>query len=535
MKEQASKFLKTILCLSGFSLGFIVSASYCNYFKSYWYPPTNVWDEGYFIPAAAKYIEGIHFMEPHPPLGKLLIAASELLLRPLTKQDSTEGLEYYEEASLALPAGFTPTGYRFLPVLFSCFNALLFSLLLLKLLDSAFLALVFSSLYLFENSLIVQSRAAMLEGFLLFGVLLCLNAFFSFLNLDFSKTKNKKLWGLSFLMALGLLIAFMTKVLGLFLLVLWPLLYVLKFRDKKKLFLKFGLLSAFVVILGFHGIWYTHFKLTPKIQVTSPNGGMYGASADLEKVLLGLPRDFGEVTAFYIQLRDNIEWFRSYERAVQSLSLKNNTASTGSFPIMWPMGSSPIMIRSDLIPSSVGKSHQYLYFIPNALSWFFALFALVVSVGILCVQFFWKERVLSPRVSSYLFALLVLYFSYMLPMLFIRRELFLYHYLSPLLLTFLMLALLWKDAFFNREIFKKYSIPLTLFFTVGVIASFSFFKPLTYMEGLSCKEANARALFRFWDLRFYGCPDPADRVMRLEERKRDYRIVVPGEPYPSAL
>lgn len=40
------------------------------------------WDENYHIASAQKYLAGIMYMEPHPPLGKLFIALGEYLLNP---------------------------------------------------------------------------------------------------------------------------------------------------------------------------------------------------------------------------------------------------------------------------------------------------------------------------------------------------------------------------------------------------------------------------------------------------------------------
>jgi dolichyl-phosphate-mannose--protein O-mannosyl transferase len=40
----------------------------------YHQPAALFWDENYHIPSAQKYLDGVMYMEPHPPLGKLLIA-----------------------------------------------------------------------------------------------------------------------------------------------------------------------------------------------------------------------------------------------------------------------------------------------------------------------------------------------------------------------------------------------------------------------------------------------------------------------------
>src|SRR4051812_26023991 len=59
---------------------FILMACHMIYWKTYWKPEIFFWDENYHMASAAKYLHGIFFMEPHPPLGKLLIALGEKLL-----------------------------------------------------------------------------------------------------------------------------------------------------------------------------------------------------------------------------------------------------------------------------------------------------------------------------------------------------------------------------------------------------------------------------------------------------------------------
>ncbi|MEM3500727.1 MAG: phospholipid carrier-dependent glycosyltransferase, partial [Candidatus Woesearchaeota archaeon] len=49
---------------------------------NYWTPSALFWDENYFLPAAEKYIKKVFFMEPHPPLGKMFIAAGEIIINP---------------------------------------------------------------------------------------------------------------------------------------------------------------------------------------------------------------------------------------------------------------------------------------------------------------------------------------------------------------------------------------------------------------------------------------------------------------------
>src|SRR3989344_5174926 len=73
--NRQSLFSPTVLCA-----GFVLILSYLTYFHGYTQPPYVYWDENYHIASAQKYLNNVYFMEQHPPLGKLLIAAGEKLI-----------------------------------------------------------------------------------------------------------------------------------------------------------------------------------------------------------------------------------------------------------------------------------------------------------------------------------------------------------------------------------------------------------------------------------------------------------------------
>ncbi|MCK4907948.1 MAG: phospholipid carrier-dependent glycosyltransferase, partial [Spirochaetes bacterium] len=55
----------------------VLILSLVTFFSYYQFPNYVFWDENYHIASAQKYINGVMFMEPHPPLGKMIIAAGE--------------------------------------------------------------------------------------------------------------------------------------------------------------------------------------------------------------------------------------------------------------------------------------------------------------------------------------------------------------------------------------------------------------------------------------------------------------------------
>src|SRR3954453_14595190 len=88
----------------------VIFAAYCTYFRNYWSPPDLFWDENYHIASAYKYLHQVMFMEPHPPLGKLLIVLGEYLFHPNQKIDTSSFL--VTDYITALPAGFSFVGVR---------------------------------------------------------------------------------------------------------------------------------------------------------------------------------------------------------------------------------------------------------------------------------------------------------------------------------------------------------------------------------------------------------------------------------------
>ncbi len=89
------------------SVGFLLILSYFTYVHGYWYPSELFWDENYHIASAQKYLNGVFFMEPHPPLGKLMIAAGEWLINANPIDNQFIGTDY---------ATNIPNGFSFLPL-----------------------------------------------------------------------------------------------------------------------------------------------------------------------------------------------------------------------------------------------------------------------------------------------------------------------------------------------------------------------------------------------------------------------------------
>jgi dolichyl-phosphate-mannose-protein mannosyltransferase len=432
-------------------LGLVFLAAVGTYGVNYGTPAAQFWDENYHIASAQKYIDGAFFMEPHPPLGKLFIALGEKIWHPnegvkkvyfepdikrCKTFDQTDFVKEFpnkneqcqdiyrlatggecvntevwsarateEEKKLTAtpvpdascqsqvkPMSFA--GYRFFPVVFAILIAPLFFLVLYFFTRNPHISLAFSSLYIFENALILHSRAAMLEstqGFFIMGSL----AFFAWV------------WGQKRLVSwlqysiLGILIGLVvvTKLNGLILIIL-PCFLAL--RDWYRLgalpawldqltratfvaFLKtiprqLGgiLLTFFIAFIVFAGIYSIHINLahTAYSHTLNTDKNYY---VNKEKVLDSSEKlsqdvicdtDHGKTSfvqcrydkfssqikegraatliAFPRQLMEHISFSQYYNDGVPELDV-TKPGENGSSPWTWPAGNKTINYRWEIV------------------------------------------------------------------------------------------------------------------------------------------------------------------------------------------
>ena len=161
----------------------ILIISFFTYLNNYYYPPALFWDENYHIASSQKYLNGVMFMEPHPPLGKLFIALSEKIINPNKNLDKTSFLK--TDHIKDIPEGYNFSGARFASAFLSFISPILFFLILIRLVNNIHFSFLFTSLILFDNALIVHSRSAMLEGQQIFFILLAFLYFLCRLNNTF--------------------------------------------------------------------------------------------------------------------------------------------------------------------------------------------------------------------------------------------------------------------------------------------------------------------------------------------------------------
>jgi len=480
------KFISRKNILLGIYSFLILLASYSAYFKNYDQPNALFWDENYHIASAQKYLDGVMFMEYHPPLGKLFIALGEKIFHPNDSLDLRHftQTDYLKE----VPAGYSFKGVRFFSTFFGWISAILFFSLLYLISKNPHISFAFSFMYVFENAFIVHFRSAMLEGTQIFFILLSI-LYFVYLC---EKKSSVNLLGY-FTLGIFMGLAVSVKANSAIIFLLFPFLFFYGQKKqgvaiKKEIYALIGkfFLKGLVLLSGisiiFVSVWAIHFSLGKNIA----NGNHYRASEEYKK-LIG--RQFLTPYDFFIILRDNMEYSQNYNKGVPKLDV-SKPGENGSHPLTWPFGGKPIDYRWDALGNGTTK---HLYLQGNVINWALALLAIIFSFGLSVAVWIFKIKVKNRRIFNYIVWFLLLYLVYMAVMFQIGRVMYLYHYFITLIFSFILVFLdfyfIWTEYLKSNKRALFVSLFLLLFF---ISASYFFISPLTYYYPLTKDELNQR-------------------------------------------
>ncbi len=485
-------------------LGFVLVLSYFTYFHRYWEPKAVFWDENYHIASAQKYMNGVYFMEQHPPLGKLLIALGEKMFHGNERNDQFLTTDYGTD----FDANFSFVGYRFFSALLAWWTAPVMFLILLLLLRNPLHSALLSFFYIFDNALIVHTRGAMLEGPLSFFSAITI-LFFLLTFLERDRKRMFWLWTGLFGISFGMMIS--TKVLGLaFILLTLPVLW--KLLPKWKRALGFLALFGGSALLVFCSVWWIHFALGKRIQPELPDNGYYQASEQYKEIIA--KGETASLRNFPVMFRDSLAYIPFYNRGAPRLDLCKDDEN-GSVPWMWPLGARTINYRWE---TPDGTGFRYLYLVPNPVVWWGA-FAAVLLAGamLICSVICPPKKPLKHRFLMCVF--LGLYLSFMIAILRIPRVLYLYHYFIPLLISFVLVGLVFDEIqSLGRKPLEDYGKTLlALSLAAMIFLGHQFYRPLTYYELLTDAQFARRNIFGPWDMHCVNCP-------------RDNGLAVPRPP-----
>ena len=483
-------------------LGFLLvfALSYLTYFHGYWNPPAVFWDENYHIASAQKYLNGVYFMEQHPPLGKLLIALGEKIIDANPVDNAFIGTDY----ATNFEQGFSFAGYRFFPALLGWMTALLFYGIFLALTGRALWATLLSFPYIFDNALIVHLRGAMLESTLLFGI--AASVFFFLLLLRARERRDSfRVIALWFGIALGAV--FTTKLLGLVMILLIPATLVQLYPDARAI-RTFLLFTSGGLLLMYLSVWQIHFALGRTVNPALPDMGYYQASPAYREILTqGRTRS---LLAFPVMLKDSIKFVRHYNRGTPRLDLCK-LDENGSPWYFWPIGARSINFRWE---TPNGQAHRYLYLQANPVAWWSGFLAVLITASFFLTTLF-SPAALRFKNPWLLLTFFGLYVSYMTAISRIGRVMYLYHYFIPLLMSFVLIGLVFLEIdrvwrFVLNEERKNW---ILLVFGILVFAGFQFYRPLTYYEPLTKEQFQRRAIMKLWELECIGCPPQSTLVV----------------------
>jgi len=466
----------------------IVIIGISTYVFNYYNPAAVFWDENYHIASAQKYLDGVMFMEPHPPLGKLFIALGEWILHP----NDTLNLAYFATTDYIkhFPKGYSFAGVRLMPTIFGMLSGVVFFLILYRISKRDQLSFLFSALYLFANAFIIQSRSAMLESTQMFFIFVTI---LYFLILFDRKERNYKEY---LILGLFMGLAVSVKANGLILILLYPFLYFYGF-DKTlavSLHVRAFILKGLAVVAGILIVWvsvfYIHFALGSKLGAKD-----YKASSEYHQILK--EHSNANPLNFYVMMRDNFVYMANYAKGVPRYN-PCKKGENGSLAATWPFGNKSINYRWSKQDGKV----SYLYLQINPVIWFSVVAAMILAAALILSRAVFGLQVKDKRLFYLIAVFSAMYFSYMITMFNISRVMYLYHYFVALFFGTFVLFLLY-NYIFKEELENNNRILeiATYIFIAEVIYVYFFFAPLTYYKPLSTIEFMDRVWFDFWHLK----------------------------------
>ncbi|MBT3292891.1 phospholipid carrier-dependent glycosyltransferase [Candidatus Peregrinibacteria bacterium] len=483
---------------------FVLVLSYLTYVQNYGNPPHLFWDENYHVASAQKYMSGTFFMEPHPPLGKLLIAAGEELLQKNEINDQFIGTNYGRK----LPADFSFEGYRLFPTLLGWLTAPLLFIVFLLITKNPLLSTLLTFPYIFDNAQIVHSRGAMLDSTMIFFAVALILLFILLLRCK-DRPKTFSLLALLFGAFFGLIMA--TKALGLIMILLVPALFIRLLPNWNKIF-RFSLYAFLGFIFCYVSAWQIHFSIATTLEPTLENDGYFQASEEYKSII-----DAGQTSvpaAFFIQWRDSIKFLNHYSKGVPELNLCK-PVENGSAWFMWPIGARTISYRWE---TSDSEKYRYLYIVPNPAGWWAGIVAVILAIGLLAASVFLPLR--QGLKNPYLLLVFVgMYLSYMIAISRLDRVMYLYHYFLPLIFSYILIGLVFEEikTVGKKKVTRYGQIIGLLLFSVLIFGAYEWFRPLTYYEPITNEQFERRNWVRLWDMHCVGC----ERNSVLVNTKKD--------------
>ncbi len=470
----------------------VLVLSFFTYVWNYGSPASFFWDENYHVASAQKYLEGVFFMEPHPPLGKLFIALGEKITHANIATNQFTGTDYAKDAH----DGMSFWGYRLFPVLFAWFTAPLLFALFLLLLKRPLHAALLTFPYIFDTALIVHSRAAMLDSTMTF---FCVATLYCALAIRARQGSHKQLMLLSALYGIAFACAMATKVLALIMTLTLPFVLWSLWPHRKRI-VTMIVSSCIAGVVVYLSIWQIHFSLARTVNPVLPDDGYY-QSSDLGASYLNNGTSASPLH-LPVMLWDAWGFLSHYSKGVPELNLCKSDEN-GSPWFLWPIGARAINYRWETAGT---EAHRTLTIIGNPAVWWGVLLAVFVALALLLGKLLLDVREKLPDLPA-LLLLLGLYGAYMAAVSQLSRVMYVYHYFLPLLIGMVLLGLLLGSLprLGKLALTETRRTWLLLAYAVVVFLCFQIFRPFAYYLPLTDAQVQARSWNPLWELHCATC------------------------------
>ncbi len=476
----------------------LLMAACATYLSFYGEPRALFWDENYHIASAQKHIDGVMYMEPHPPLGKMLMGLSEALVGANSDKDKSafNRTDYIKGEDL--PEQMSFYGFRLPSTLLMALSVLFLYGILRRVCGNNHIAAAFSCLLIFDNALVIHARAAMLEGIQLFFILAAV--YYSVRVI--TGAGSIRLYHYALLgVLIGLAIAVKINAAILLLLFVfvygvdqWPAIRQWRWAALIKRLCQTVPAGVLPMVAVIAGIFYLHIGMGTELATHS----RYKASpAYVEHIRQG---DTWTLAAFGTGMQDHWRYMSEYADGVPRLDVCK-PGENGSSALGWPLGTKTINYRWSKNTVDGVTKVRYHNLVPNPVVWFSVAAGVVLSLGLIISRFVYQNPIADQRLFYWIAAFTTLYISYMLAILQIERVMYLYHYLVPLVFGMINLALVFSYIFRTEILANRRHLWINLgAFVLLVFTVFMIFAPFTYSWELTEAQFNARDWFDFWKL-----------------------------------
>ncbi|HSD38726.1 MAG TPA: phospholipid carrier-dependent glycosyltransferase [Rhodocyclaceae bacterium] len=489
--DRIPLWLRTSICLL-----LVAIAASCSYVVNKGEPPYPFWDENYHVTSGQRYIDGLGHFEPHPPLALLLIAAGELLSGENQNVDKHQLIVDKYINGDKMPPNFSFAGMRLMPSLFAAFGALLFFGLLLTLTENRLLALLFSTLYVFENAYVVHFRAVHLDSIQMF---FCLATIWQFVRLW--KRPDTLSWKAYAWLGVLAGLAIMAKINAALLLILFPILY---FKDAatrldfdltrlaQDFIAKTGstIVAILIVVLTIFAIHGAIGRKLPDPQSSAGKQDIENMSPTYKEYLT----QHGALTpdVVFAITRDYFKFMDKDHLGVPKLDICK-PGENGSHPLHWLIMDKTINYRWD---SADGKT-KYVQLVGNQVSWYLGLASLFLSIALIVNHRFFKNPIGNTKTYHLIEVFTSLYATFMVLHLYLgtQRVMYLYHYFLGLLITYILVVLQYQYLTDLHALRTKTRMLIAGGMALAISLSFAFFAPLSNHNPLTKSQCEARNIF----------------------------------------